>query len=293
MRASEARRLLEMLNPIPDERAIPERGSGAVEDWEEMMESLPRSEVSSGSRPARNAPRRAILGAAAAIAVAVAVVAGFAVSDPSPASASGLRVERTTGSIVATVTDLNADPGGFAAAFHEAGLEISLDLVPASPSVVGSIVAIGGTGDGIRPLSDDGCPTENRCGPIGIVIPPDFSGHAHVTLARSARPGETFSSTGSPFAPGELLRCMAHELLGKEGSEVVRLLRGRALTAQWRDATGREISRSQADGRFATGFTLLDSDTVVVFTSERPDPTLAAAATRFDSGCAPADLPTP
>ena len=157
---------------------------------------------------------------AVAVATAALIAVGILIAAPrltSPAAA-GVEITRQGGYLVATVVDLNADPDAMREAFRERGLDVDLTLVPVSPSLVGEIVAMSDDRPGIENVPDRarGCPEELRCGPIGLRIPLAWNGHADVTLGRRAGPGETYVSSGSAFAPGEILHCVT----GVIGAEV-------------------------------------------------------------------------
>lgn len=174
-------------------------------------------EIIAGREPRRHRRRYPSLGlmwrrGVVAVATACLIAAGLLIAAPrltSPAAA-GVEITRQGGYLVATVVDLNADPEAMREAFRERGLDIDLRLVPVSPSLVGEIVAMSDDRAGIEHLPDRarGCPEELRCGPIGLRIPLAWEGHADVTLGRRTRPGETYVSSGSAFAPGEILHCV-------------------------------------------------------------------------------------
>jgi hypothetical protein len=142
-----------------------------------------------------------------------------------------------SGYIVATVTDPFAAQSSLDAAFKAAGLDISVSLVAASPSAVGTVVEISepSSGPQIESLTGGSCVTggggPGNC-PIGLKIPRDFTGQGSVTIGRPARPGEAYETTNSAFAPGESLHCSG--LIGATVATALPKLRALGITAQWR-----------------------------------------------------------
>jgi hypothetical protein len=179
------------------------------------------------------AGRVARLGAVAAAAM-VAAAALIVSLDSAPPAAAGIAFERGTGYLIARVVDLRADPDAMRAAFRERGLDIDLELVPVSPSLVGEIVASSESASGIELLPDRarGCPQELRCGPIGLRIPLGWEGEAQIVLGREAQPSETYVSAGDAFAPGEALHCTTG-VVGASVSSAANVLERRGLDAIW------------------------------------------------------------
>jgi hypothetical protein len=175
---------------------------------------------------------RFALAAAAASIVAAATLVGME-AFTSPAGA-GIEFERRNGYLVARVVDLRADPDAMRAKFREHGLDIDLELVPVSPSLVGEIVASSESSPGIQHLSDRGrgCPQETRCGPIGLRIPLGWDGEAEITLGREARASEGYVSAGDAFASGEALHCVTG-VVGATVTAARGVLDRRRLDAIW------------------------------------------------------------
>jgi hypothetical protein len=180
--------------------------------------------------------------AAAALATALVV----ALQSPQAVHAAGIAFRHPTsgpdrGYIIATVTDPYAAQASLDAAFKQAGLDIEVTLVPASPSAVGTVVAISGPSKGpqIEALTGGSCVTggggPGRC-PIGVKIPRDFTGSAAITLGRPAKSGEQYESTNDAFAPGEVLHCS--RLLGKTVAVASAELANRGITVEWRGENG-------------------------------------------------------
>jgi len=141
-----------------------------------------------------------------------------------------------SGDIIATVTDPFAAQSSLDAAFRAAGLDITISLVPASPSAVGTVVEISepSSGPQIETLTGGPCVTggggPGNC-PIGLKIPRDFTGSGSIALGRPVKPGEAYVSTNSAFAPGESLHCSG--LIGATIAAAMPKLAARGITVQW------------------------------------------------------------
>jgi hypothetical protein len=173
----------------------------------------------------------AIILPAAAVVAALAVV-GAIILRPIPAAAG---IEFTTQGeyINAKVTDPMASSAHLRAAFKEHHLDIVLTLVPASPSLVGTVVAMEEAGSSqIDALLGGACTTGGGGCPVGLRIPISFTGHAEITLARPAEPGETYVAAADAFAPGEPLHCSG--LAGAAVATAAPEIEARGLQAIWR-----------------------------------------------------------
>lgn len=291
---------------VHDEELVAERYSDGARALFEGIVSTPVADAPSGggrrakradSVRARERPvaRRVSLLAAAVCALA----AGFAVAGQmlldAPTAAAGVEIARTNRFFVARVVDLNADPDAMRAAFRERGLDIELRLVPVSPSLVGEIVAMSDTAEGITGLPDPetGCPEEMRCGPIGLRIPLDFRGEADITLGREAEAGELYVSAGDAFAPGEVLHCSG--LLGAPVRHARDALARRGVRAVWHvdelidgSHVGRTVeSPEEILDRFVVEASPRSSGSVDVFTAEAvPDsPQYERYRAAMNEGC--------
>jgi len=100
-----------------------------------------------------------------------------------------------------------ADARRYRAEFRARGLDISLKLVPASPSLVGTVVYFDGS-NAIKTITAFGrCHTGGGgpvC-PVGLRVPVHYRGHADFVFGRPARPGERYETTAPSTAPGEAL----------------------------------------------------------------------------------------
>jgi hypothetical protein len=168
-----------------------------------------------------------------------------------PPPAQALSFTRHGGYLTVIVRDPLADPSRYRAEFARYHLNISLRLVPVSPSLVGSVTSISeSAGSNITPITAEGrchiASGGDAC-PVGVRIPADFSGSAQVVFGRAARPGEQFQSAASAFAPGEAMHGMLMQIKqGRTVAQVLAMLRQRDVTVPiytW-SKQGRQVPRT-------------------------------------------------
>jgi hypothetical protein len=187
--------------------------------------------------PTRRHVLLSTLGALAVVAAAVALIAGSAVR-PQPASGAVAFRTDARGEIVATVTNPFAAEDRLKAAFAAHGLDITMSLVPVSPSLVGTVVYISNPSSAaaIEPLQGGHCVTGGGGCAIGVKVPVTFTGPGYITLGRPAKPGESYESQASALAPGEPLHCSG--LLGTQVSQALTMLnKDKLAVVQWRADT--------------------------------------------------------
>jgi hypothetical protein len=206
-----------------------------------------------GARPRSSSRRRGwLIGAPLAAGLAAAVVAIASLGSPAhqqgppvaknrpgtthkPATtqAQVLSFVRRGGYIIVKVRNPLADPARYNAEFARHHLHIRLNLVAASPSLVGTLVYTGQSqgSSPITPITARGrCYTGgggSAC-PVGVRVPVDFHGSAVLTFGRAARPGEKYETTASAFAPGEVMHGMS--IQGQTVAQVLAALRARHVT---------------------------------------------------------------
>lgn len=124
-----------------------------------------------------------------------------------------------------------ADPSRYRAEFRAHHLDISLRLVPASPSIVGTVVFFEGNSS-LKVITAKGrCFTGGGgdiC-PIGFRVPLHYRGSAELVFGRPARPGERYESTAPATARGEALHGLRID--GRRVGTVLRLIGARHVTA--------------------------------------------------------------
>jgi hypothetical protein len=159
---------------------------------------------------------------------------------PPKAQAAALSFIRDGGYIKVVVRNPLADAKRYRAEFAEHHLDISLTLVPASPSVVGTLVeesvSSGAAGGELKPITAKGrCVTGGGgdvC-PVGVWVPIDFRGSASLVFGRAARPGEQYESAAQADGPGEAMYGLHYQ--GKTVAAVLAMLAKRGISVpQWR-----------------------------------------------------------
>ncbi|WP_219507080.1 hypothetical protein [Nonomuraea ceibae] len=139
------------------------------------------------------------------------------------------------------IVDPDADPRRFREDFAAHGLNVTLTMKPASPSLVGTLVSVSAPQRRVTFHPDgftiDGEPDDNRIKLIegadcsrrwcqaGVSIPADLRSPFELVFGRPARPGERYEITGDPVARGEVLE--GAEPANHTVAEVKALLRER------------------------------------------------------------------
>ena len=145
-----------------------------------------------------------------------------------PPAAQALSFSRHGGALTVLVRDPLADPARYRAEFARHHLRITLKLVPASPSLVGTVVYLSGD---ITPITAHGqCYTPGGGGGAARSASgcrPTSTARREVVFGRAARPGEQYESTASAFAPGEVMHGM--RITGRTVAQVLAMLRHRGV----------------------------------------------------------------
>jgi hypothetical protein len=139
------------------------------------------------------------------------------------------------GYLTVIVRDPLADQARYRAEFAAHHLHITLTLVPASPSLVGTLVYFAEPANGgLKPITADGrCYTGgggSAC-PVGLRVPLDFKGTAQITFGRAAKPGEQYETAAAANAPGEVMHGLRFK--GHRVSQVLGELRQRDVTVRY------------------------------------------------------------
>jgi hypothetical protein len=158
---------------------------------------------------------------------------------PPRAQAAVLSITRHGRYLDVIVKNPVADPKKYRAEFARYHLHISMQLVPASPSIVGSLVydsESAGSGSQLKVITARGkCFTGgggNVC-PVGIRVPIHYRGTATLVFGRAARPGEQYESSAPATARGEAMHGL--HFVGKTVAAVLGMLAERHVTVpQWR-----------------------------------------------------------
>jgi hypothetical protein len=223
--------------PISDDEAARALSREALADLAERIMAVP---VSGGRARPRRAHRRrwlAPVALAGALAGALLIVSsvGNLGGGLGPGSAAALSFTTRGGFIEVIVRNPLADPTRYRAELAAHNIDIKLSLVPASPSIVGTVAAIvTDSRDKIRTITAVGkCWTGGAGGatcPVGVRIPIGFHGSAEVAFGRAARPGERYQTTwDDATAPGEALHGL--RISGRPVAAVLSMLSARHVTA--------------------------------------------------------------
>ncbi|MEW9553720.1 hypothetical protein [Nonomuraea sp. NPDC050783] len=133
---------------------------------------------------------------------------------------------------VATIKDPFADHALYTEAFRAMGLNVALDLRPASPTGVGHIFRLGISGAtakdriGERPEPEGCTPGRPGC-TLTVTISKGFSGRGTIYLGRPARPGEPYQNNADAARKGESLE--GYDPDGRTVAEVLAETRRRGL----------------------------------------------------------------
>lgn len=216
------------IRTISDEDAVGFVSTEALVDLAELITSMPlRDDLPhagwggrANARGARWHPTRprwraglafASMGAAIVVGAMTLGHAGSRVGpvDLGPGNAQALSFTKVGRYIVVIVRNPLADPARYRADFAAHHLDIKLQMIPASPSLVGQLVSVGGTDlNQLKPISSDAakCQTPGGAGcQIGVKVSTGYHGTADLAFARAAEPGEQYESAGSVTAPGEAM----------------------------------------------------------------------------------------
>jgi len=246
---------ISQIAPVTDAEAAGLAQAGAFAALaEEIVSTFP--EPQAGRPRAAHAQRRGrmrhrlFLGLPVATCLAIAALvvtslgspgqhAGPVALGPAKADAAVLSVTRHGGYLDVIVRNPLADPERYRAEFARYHLDISLRLVPVSPSIVGSVVYDSypvEDASQIVPITAVGrCFAGgggNVC-PVGVRVALRFRGAATLVFGRAARPGEQYASSGQVTAPGEAMHGL--HFAGQRVAAVLRMLARRDVTVpQWR-----------------------------------------------------------
>jgi hypothetical protein len=243
------------ISPVTDEEAAGLVGHGTLAALaNEITQTHPApgsSRYAPGGRAGRTTRRkRLLIGVPAAAALAIGALVASSVATPSGhvgpisvgparAQAAVLSVAKRGRFLYVIVKNPVADPKKYRAEFARYHLHISLQLVPASPSIAGSLVAeteSAGSGSQLKAITAVGrCFTGgggNEC-PVGVRVPVDYRGTATLVFGRAARKGEQYESAGQATARGEAMHGLNY--VGKTVAAVLAMLAARHVTVpQWR-----------------------------------------------------------
>jgi hypothetical protein len=205
--------------------------------------------------------------AAATIALGVAIVLGLGpTGGPGSPPAGPLRVDpasakvtvrKTAGSYEIRLANVLANPEAIRQALRQRGLNVKIQFIPASPSVVNKEVASYETPGGdrrVRWTYRQASSVEQDL--VSVRVPLDYHGELGIAIGRRVRPGEHYqSAAASAQLPGEALHCADVE--GKRIRDILPILQRRHLRARWHITTPTGLLRTPT-GRFVPLEQVLD-----------------------------------
>ncbi|HEX9063979.1 MAG TPA: hypothetical protein VF843_02660 [Streptosporangiaceae bacterium] len=262
-----------------------------------------------GGRVVRMRARRRWVTAAAAAAGVAAAVLGLAFSISVGQDGGHHRPGRPVARVLAfirhgryidvIVRNPYADPARYRAEFRAHHLNISLRLVPASPSIVGTVVYFEGNSS-LKVITAQGrCFTGGggeTC-PIGFRVPLHYRGSAMLVFGRPARRGEKYESTAPATARGEALHGLRID--GLRVRAVLRLINERHVRVAIYNITtssGGKLVRHVPSSWFVTGADPWAPGQVMLFASptRQPQPVPQPSSGQPAPSAAPgAPTPTP
>ncbi len=251
------------ISPVTDEEAADLIRPGTLAALaNEIMEThpAPASRHAPGHKVGRAGLRtRLLIGVPAAAALAIGGLVATSAGAPGQrvgpitvgppkAQAAALSFTRHGRYLDVIVKNPVADPKRYRAEFARYHLNISIQLVPASPSAAGSLVAeteSAGTGSQLKAIAALGrCFSPGGACPVGVRVPVDYRGTATLVFGRAARTGEQYEVSGAATAPGEAMHGLHY--VGKTVAAVLSMLAARGVTVpQWRVANLRCYTESR------------------------------------------------
>ncbi|MFI6326043.1 hypothetical protein ACIBG8_51590 [Nonomuraea sp. NPDC050556] len=169
--------------------------------------------------------RRLVVGlVAAAAAVAALLLAPGLLRDGTSYANAAVEVHREGDNWVARIKDPFADHALYADAFQAVGVDLTLELVPVSPTAVGRVVTMGGGDEG----HSLGSGTEPD-GRLRLEVSVGIKGKVFMRVGRPARPDERYYSATDATIAGESLAGL--KLEGRSVAEVLPEITARGVKA--------------------------------------------------------------
>ncbi|MGI5207344.1 hypothetical protein ACQEU6_37920 [Spirillospora sp. CA-108201] len=227
-------------------------------------------------------------------------------TSPRVALAAALTFTRKGGYIDVRVRDPLADPKRYKEEFAAHGLDVTLSLVPTSPSIVGTVVMMD-TGEHTTERDVTTITARGECEtggggdvcPVGVRIRTGYKGAATIVFGREARPGEQYDSTAPATAPGEVMHGMTYRQ--HRVGEVLAALRKRHVTVPEYRAMEGDISKVRKPGQVPSTWYVHDAvpwakNQVLLFVGPNPTEDLGAqppASAPPGAPVSPSATPTP
>lgn len=218
----------------------------------------PGTEATRSRAPRSRRTRRLVVGLLATATLATVAVMGPTLlkkEDATSYANTAIDIELRGDEYIARIKDPFADHALYAEAFQAMGLDIGMELIPASPTQVGNIVRMGfaGTTEADRlggGLEPDGCAFGHEGCFLTVTVSKGFKGRGVFYLARPARPGEKYQASGDAGRKGEMLE--GYDADGRTVGKVAAEARRRGLRVVFRiiepnpDGNGFGMNRDQS-----------------------------------------------
>jgi hypothetical protein len=188
---------------------------------------------------------------------------------------------RSNGDIVAQITDPGAAASQLDAVFAAHHLDISVTVLPVSPSLVGTIVY--DDGPDFQPIHAGLCQAGGTECTVGFVIPAGFTGHADIAVGRAADPGESYLSVDSSFGAGEALHCAG--VLNQPVDVAAPIVAAKGLHAQWRVGSSSTNLGTAPAGDYVVGGIPISSTTVMLMAQPTPLAADTPELVEANTGC--------
>jgi hypothetical protein len=139
---------------------------------------------------------------------------------------AAIEVQTSNGRYVIRLTRLAEDTATVEAELEALGLDVKIDFVPASPSVVGTLVAAMG-GDGTEEFTPPSGPAD----PVpSISVPLEYDSQLTLYIARPAEAGEDYVTSRALGAESQGEALHGSHIFNMKVKEAIRVLQDRSLT---------------------------------------------------------------
>jgi hypothetical protein len=231
------------ISVVSDAEAARLVSAETLADLAERITTTPYRETPTARSRSRKWRLLMVIPVATAIAVALLIATslfspgvklGPVPVGPADARAEALSFARHGGYIDVVVRNPMASQARYRAEFAAHHMLITIKMIAASPSVVGTLVyESANPHSGITIIrSRHACYTPGggwgRC-IVGVRVPAGYRGYAAFVFGRPARPGEQYQTAGSVTAPGEAMHGL--RLAGRTVAAVLAMLHRRHVTA--------------------------------------------------------------
>lgn len=164
----------------------------------------------------------------------VALLAAIVLVTGEEGAAAGVEAETRNGLVYVRLVDIEYDADAIEAAAAREGLDITVEAVPASPSLVGRFVSATTEGEEPGRLEELG-----RDGPAfsGFAMPASYGGSLVISVGRPARRGEVYLHFGNALSEGESMACSG--IAGASPTRALEIVEQRGVDAVWTAYAGR------------------------------------------------------